>query len=165
MFKRLIWLVVMAAFLTFQTFVGVANAAELDLDTRTIPLNDKGETLVLNQSQVVEGKRLFNYACGQCHAGGVTKTNFNVDLSPPSLALATPPRTSVEALVDYMKDPTTYDGLESIAELHPAMSSSDVFPKMRNLTDDDLVAIAGYILVQPKVLGERWGAGKTRYST
>jgi photosystem II cytochrome c550 len=165
MFKRLIWLVVMATFFTFQSFVGGANAAELDADFRTIPLNDKGETIMMTQTQVVEGKRLFNYACGQCHAGGITRTNFNVDLSPQSLALATPPRTSVEALVDYMENPTTYDGLESIAELHPAIVSSDVFPKMRNLTDDDLVAIAGYILIQPKVLGERWGAGKTRYST
>jgi photosystem II cytochrome c550 len=165
MFKRLIWLVVMAAFFAFQTFVGAVSAAEIDVETRTVPLNAAGDTLTLSQAQVSEGKRLFNYACGQCHAGGITKTNFNVDLSPNSLALATPPRTNIEALVDYMKEPTTYDGLESIAEVHPALSSADVFPKMRNLTEDDLVAIAGHILTQPKVLGERWGAGKTRYST
>jgi len=165
MLKRLIWLVVVAAFFTFQSFVGAAHAAEVDKELRTIPLNDKGETITMTQTQVAEGKRLFNYACGQCHAGGITRTNFNVDLSPQSLALATPPRTNVEALVDYMENPTTYDGLESIAELHPATISSDVFPKMRNLTEEDLVAIAGHILIQPKVLGERWGAGKTRYST
>jgi photosystem II cytochrome c550 len=80
-----------------------------------------------------------------------------------TLALATPPRNSVDALVDYMKNPTTYDGLDSIAELHPSTQSSDIFPKMRNLTEDDLVAIAGHILLQPKVVGQKWGGGKIYY--
>ncbi|MEM8602467.1 MAG: cytochrome c-550, partial [Cyanobacteria bacterium P01_H01_bin.121] len=45
----------------------------------------------------------------------------------------------------------------------PSKKSADIYPKMRNLTDDDLVAIAGHILLQPKVQGSKWGAGKTRY--
>jgi photosystem II cytochrome c550 len=52
-----------------------------------------------------------------------------------------------------MKNPTTYDGEESIAEIHPSLKSSDIFPKMRNLSEDQLVAIGGYVLVQPKILG------------
>ena len=40
-----------------------------------------------------------------------------------------------------MKNPTTFDGLESIAELHPSIRSADIFPKMRSLTEDDLFAI------------------------
>ncbi|MEO0868495.1 MAG: cytochrome c-550, partial [Cyanobacteria bacterium J06642_11] len=39
-----------------------------------------------------------------------------------------------------------------------------IFPKMRSLTDDDLTAISGFILLQPKVMGDMWGAGKTRFS-
>jgi photosystem II cytochrome c550 len=62
--------------------------------------------------------------------------------------------------VDYMKDPTTYDGEESIAEIHPSLKSSDIFPKMRNLTDDELANIGGYVLVEPKILGNKWGGGK-----
>ncbi|MBW4471438.1 MAG: cytochrome c-550 [Stenomitos rutilans HA7619-LM2] len=163
MLKRYIWLVVATVFFAFQMFVGNVSAAELDVATRTIPLDDKGGTLELSLKQVKEGKRLFQYACAQCHAGGVTKTDPNVGLDPESLSLATPSRNSVDALVDYMKDPTTYDGAQSIAEVHPSLKSKDNFPEMRNLTEDDLVAIAGHILLQPKVVGDKWGGGKIYY--
>ncbi|HEY9884389.1 MAG TPA: photosystem II cytochrome c-550 [Thermosynechococcaceae cyanobacterium] len=163
MLKRYIWLVVATVFFAFQTFVGNVSAAELDAAIRTIPLDDQGGTLELSLKQVKEGKRLFQYACAQCHAGGVTKTDPNVGLEPESLALATPPRNTVASLVDYMKDPTTYDGAQSIAEVHPSLKSKDNFPEMRNLTEDDLVAIAGHILLQPKVVGDKWGGGKIYY--
>jgi photosystem II cytochrome c550 len=161
--KKRIWLAVVTVFFAWQMLVGGAIAAELDEATRTITLNETGDTVVLTPQQVAEGKRLFNYACGQCHVGGVTKTDPNVGLDPEALSLATPPRNNVESLVDYLKNPTTYDGLESIAELHPSTQSTDIFPKMRNLTDDDLEAIAGHILLQPKVVGEKWGGGKIYY--
>ncbi|HEY9658146.1 MAG TPA: photosystem II cytochrome c-550 [Allocoleopsis sp.] len=163
MFKKYIWLVAITLFFAFQTLVGGAFAAELDAATRTVPLNASGDTTVLSLQQVKEGKRLFNYACGQCHVGGITKTDPNIGLDPQTLALATPPRNTIESLVDYMKDPTTYDGLDSISELHPSTQSTDIFPKMRNLTDADLEAIAGHILLQPKVVGEKWGGGKIYY--
>ncbi|SRR5579883_560244 len=163
MLKRYIWLVVATVFFACQMFVSTASAAELDAATRTIPLDDKGGKLELTLKQVKEGKRLFQYACAQCHVGGVTKTDPNVGLDPESLDLATPPRNTVAALVDYMKDPTTYDGAQSIAEIHPSLKSKDNFPEMRNLTEDDLVAIAGHILLQPKVVGDKWGGGKIYY--
>ena len=163
MFKRYVWLVAVTVLLAFQLFVGGATAAELDAATRTVPLDEKGETVTLSLEQVSEGKRLFNYACGQCHVGGVTKTDPNVGLEPEALALATPRRDNIEALVDYMHNPTPYDGQDSIAELNPSTQSTDIFPKMRNLTDDDLVAIAGHILLQPKVVGVKWGGGKIYY--
>jgi photosystem II cytochrome c550 len=34
---------------------------------------------------------------------------------------------------------------------------------MRALTEDDLFTIAGHILIQPKVLAEKWGGGKIYY--
>lgn len=163
MLKRYIWLAVATVFFAFQMFVGSVAAAELDAETRTIPLNANGDTTTLSLKQVKEGKRLFQYACAQCHVGGVTKTDPNVGLDPESLALATPPRNHVDALVDYMKNPTSYDGETSIAEMHPSLKSKDTFPEMRNLTEDDLVAIAGHILLQPKVVGEKWGGGKIYY--
>jgi photosystem II cytochrome c550 len=112
---------------------------------------------------VKEGKRLFNYACAQCHAGGITKTDQNVGLDPQALALATPPRNNIKSLVDYMKNPTTYDGEIEISELHPSTKSADIFTEMRDLTDENLVAIAGHILLQPKILGSQWGGGKIYY--
>lgn len=162
MFKKYIWLIAITLIFAFQSFVGGAIAAELDAATRTVQLNDI-DTVVLSPKQVVQGKRMFNYACGQCHVGGVTKTDPNIGLDPETLALATPARNNIDALVDYMKNPTTYDGLTSIAELHPSTQSADIFPKMRNLTEDDLVAIAGHILLQPKVVGQKWGGGKIYY--
>jgi photosystem II cytochrome c550 len=135
-------------------------AVELNPDVRTIPLNGQGEQVTLSLKQVAEGKRLFNYACAQCHAGGVTKTDFNIGLSPDDLAGATPPRDNIAALVDYMHHPMTYDGETPISELHPSTESSDIYTVMRNLTEDDLYAIAGHILLQPKILGEQWGGGK-----
>ena len=81
-------------------------------------------------------------------------------LDPETLALATPPRDSIDSLVDYLKDPTSYDGEYSISDVHPSMRSSDVFVQMRNLDDDDLRLIASYILVAPKVQGLQWGGGK-----
>lgn len=163
MFKRLIGLLLGTVLLTFGLVVGSATAVELNEAVRTVPLNDQGDTTVLSLKEVQEGKRLFNYACAQCHAGGVTKTNQNVGLDPESLALATPPRNNVEGLVDYMKNPTTYDGEEEIAELHPSTKSADIYPAMRNLTEGDLKAIAGHILIQPKIVGDKWGGGKIYY--
>jgi photosystem II cytochrome c550 len=163
MFRRLIGVVVATVLLTFQLMVGSATAVELDAATRTVPLNDQGDTVVLSLKEVKEGKRLFQYACAQCHVGGVTKTNQNVGLEPEALALATPNRNNIEGLVDYMKNPTTYDGEEEISELHPSTKSADIFTEMRNLTDQDLKAIAGHILLQPKVVGNKWGGGKIYY--
>nr|YP_009297419.1 photosystem II cytochrome c550 [Erythrotrichia carnea]AOM66762.1 photosystem II cytochrome c550 [Erythrotrichia carnea] len=139
------------------------QAIELDEATRTVTTNSSGATIVLTAEEIKRGKRLFNSTCGQCHTGGITKTNPNIGLEPESLSLATPQRNNVEALVDYMKNPTSYDGVESIAEIHPSIKSADIFPKMRSLSDDDLFAIAGHILVQPKVASEKWGGGKIYY--
>ena len=149
--------------LTVQFIVGSASALELDEAIRTVPLNAGGDTVVLSLKQVQQGKRLFNYACASCHAGGVTKTNQNVGLEPDSLAGAVPNRNNITGLVDYLKNPTTYDGETEISELHPSLKSADIFPKMRNLSDEDLEAIAGHILLQPKVVGTKWGGGKIYY--
>lgn len=139
------------------------QAVELDEDIRTVTLDSKGATTVLSNEQVKRGKRLFNSACATCHTGGITKTNPNVGLDPESLSLATPTRDNIQSLISYMKSPTTYDGLESISEIHPSIQSADIFPKMRTLTDEDLFAIAGHILLQPKIVSEKWGGGKIYY--
>jgi len=138
-------------------------ALELDESTRTVQLKQDGQIVTLTPDQVKRGKRLFNNACAQCHNGGITKTNPNIGLDPDSLSLATPSRNNLISLIDYMKDPTSYDGESSIAELHPSIKSAEIFPKMRNLTDEDLFAIAGHILIQPKIASEKWGGGKIYY--
>ena len=158
--KRLILLAVATIFFAFQIGVRSVAAVELSEDIRTVRVNDAGDTVVLSLEQVQKGKRLFNESCSQCHAGGRTKTDANVGLALDVLAGATPPRDNIAALVDYMNNPTTYDGETEIYELHPSTRSADIYPEMRNLTEDDLEAIAGHILLQPKIIGRLWGGGK-----
>lgn len=147
----------------FSIFLTTASAIDLDEATRTVVKDDSGKTVVLTPEQIKRGKRLFNATCGACHVGGITKTNPNVGLDPEALSLATPRRDNIDGLIDYLKNPTSYDGLESIAEVHPSLKSADIYPRMRSITDDDLYAIAGHILLQPKIVTEKWGGGKIYY--
>jgi len=151
--------------LTLVISLGITSsswAIDLDEASRTVQLSAT-KSVTLTPEQVKRGKRLFINSCSVCHTGGITKTNPNIGLDTEALTLATPQRNTIEGLVDYMKNPTTFDGLESIAEIHPSIKSADIFPKMRTLTEDDLYAIAGHILVQPKIVAEKWGGGKIYY--
>ena len=163
MIKKYSQLFSLVFFFIFSAFVATASAIDLDDATRTVVADSSGKTVVLTPEQVKRGKRLFNTTCGACHVGGITKTNTNISLDPEALSLATPRRDSMDSLIDFIKNPTTYDGFESIAETHPSIKSADIYPRMRSLTDEDLTAIAGHILLQPKVQGEKWGGGKIYY--
>lgn len=153
--------------LAFLCLFNIANANVLAIDldeaTRTVTLDGSGKSTILTPEQVKRGKRLFNATCGACHVGGITKTNPNVGLDPEALSLATPRRDNIVALIDYLKNPTSYDGLDSIAEVHPSIKSADIYPRMRSLTDEDLYSIAGHIMLQPRVVTEKWGGGKIYY--
>nr|YP_009399832.1 photosystem II cytochrome c550 [Tolypiocladia glomerulata]ARW69651.1 photosystem II cytochrome c550 [Tolypiocladia glomerulata] len=159
--KSVTLLLILSLLLSF--FTPLAQSAELDEATRTVTFDSSSKTIVLTPEQVKRGKRLFNNSCAQCHNGGITKTNPNIGLELESLSLATPARDNINNLIDYMKSPTSYDGQNSIAELHPSIKSAEIFPKMRNLTDEDLLSIAGYILLQPRIAQEKWGGGKIYY--
>ena len=163
MFKKysLFWILLLFSY--FSLFINSSAAIDLDEATRTVTVDESGNTTVLSPEQVKRGKRLFNATCGACHLGGITKTNPNVGLDPEALSLATPRRDNIASLVDYMKNPVTYDGLESIAEVHPSIKSADLYPRMRSITDEDLYSIAGHIMLQPKIVTEKWGGGKIYY--
>ncbi len=151
-----------AVMFVFQLFTPSVSAADIPIELRTVPLNET-TNIVLTQKDISKGKKLFQNACANCHLGGATFTNPNVNLSPESLAGAYPVRNNVLGLVDYMKKPTTYDGVTEIYDVHPSLKSTDIFPTMRGLTDNDLKLIAGYILYEPKVKGIGWGGGKIYY--
>nr|YP_009398591.1 photosystem II cytochrome c550 [Kuetzingia canaliculata]ARW67777.1 photosystem II cytochrome c550 [Kuetzingia canaliculata] len=164
MFKKsFIALLLFALFLLLGLVSFPVYATELDEATRTVAFDSSGKTITLTLEQVKRGKRLFNNACAQCHNGGITKTNPNIGLELESLGLAVPARDNVTNLIDYMNNPTSYDGQSFISELHPSIKSAEIFPKMRNLTDEDLLSMAGYILLQPRVSPEKWGGGKIYY--
>ena len=163
MFKKYSIFYTLLIFSIFSLFMTSASAIDLDEAVRTVVVDGEGQTTILTPEQVKRGKRLFNATCGACHVGGVTKTNPNVGLDPEALSLATPRRDNIAGLVDYLKNPTSYDGLESIAEIHPSIKSADIYPRMRSLTDEDLYSIAGHIMLQPKIVTEKWGGGKIYY--
>ena len=125
----------------FGFFVTNASAIDLDEATRTVVQDGNGKTTVLTPEQVKRGKRLFGASCGSCHTGGITKTNPNIGLDPEGLSLATPNRNSVAGLVDYLKNPTTFDGLESNSSIFSKLlinvgdiSRSNIFPASSNLS-------------------------------
>lgn len=140
-----------------------AQATPWDRESLTVPGSPDGAEITFTENEISSGRKVFNSSCGTCHAGGITKTNHNVGLDPETLALATPARDNINALVDYMRDPTSYDGEYSISDLHPSKRSSELYPVMRNLNEEDLRLMAGYILVAPKVQGTAWGGGKVYF--
>jgi len=140
-----------------------ANGTALTESLRTLPYDDNGGELTLTLAEVKRGKLLFNKTCSTCHVGGISKTNQNVGLDIASLRSALPSRDNIQSLVNYIKEPKSLDGRDSLALTHPCTKNADLFPKMRTLTEEDLVQISGHILLQAKVGNERWGGGKIYY--
>ncbi len=160
MLKRLLFALVATLFFAIQFNISSVNAVELDESIRTVKLNEQGDEVVLDLKQLKRGQRIFVDSCTYCHKGGGTKTNPNVNLGMKALAGAFPARDNIEGIVDYLKNPTTYDGEKNIYEFHPNTTRADLYPMMRNLTDEDLEAVAGHILIQPEIRGILWGGGK-----
>ncbi len=156
MVKRFILMAIAAIFFFLQFPIHNASALELTEETRTIPLNEEGEMTTLSSQQITNGNRLFIRECTQCHLQGKTKTNNNVSLGLEDLSLAEPPRDNVLAIVDYLKYPTSYDGEDDYTELHVNVTRSDLYPELRDFTEEDLYDVAGYVLVAPK-LDSYWG--------
>lgn len=76
----------------------------------SIPLNEQGETTEFTPEALSNGKQLFGDNCLSCHVGGSTLPNPAISLSKEALAGATPPRDNLENLIDYFRQPMTYDG-------------------------------------------------------
>ena len=156
MLKRLILIVIATVFFAWQFNSGPAHALKIKESIRTVALNEQGDMLVLSNEEAQRGAKLFGDTCAQCHIQGKTKTNPDVGLGIEALANAVPPRDNVLGLVDYLKHPTTYDGEDDLSLIHHNTERSDLFPEMRNLTDEDLKNIAGHILIQVN-LDPKWG--------
>merc|ERR1719382_848566 len=140
-----------------------AGPARADVEDVAIPVDGKGKTTSLSKETLNRGKKLFNASCAICHVGGGTRTNQNVGLALEELNGAFPPRGSIEGLVDYLNNPTTYDGLRDISENHPSIRGQDVWPKMRSMKQQDLYDISGYIMYNTQTIPEKWDGGKQYY--
>jgi photosystem II cytochrome c550 len=76
----------------------------------SLPLNQAGESRSFTASDLSVGKRLFEANCISCHVGGATLPNPLASLSLEDLKGATPPRNNITALVEFQREPLTYDG-------------------------------------------------------
>ncbi|NET83637.1 MAG: cytochrome c-550, partial [Moorea sp. SIO1F2] len=84
----------------------------------------------------------------------------NISLGAEDLEYATPPRDNLEGLIDYLNNPTTYDGETEISDEHPSTKSADLFVYMRNVSQDNLRNVAGYMLYEANRPPYTWGCGK-----
>jgi len=73
---------------------------------------DGNQTRWFAPDDFVVGKRLFENNCKNCHLGGTTLPNPSVSLSLAALQGAVPQRDNINNLVDYLRQPMTYDGTE-----------------------------------------------------
>ena len=156
MVKRLILTAIAAVFFFLQFPIHNATALELNEKTRTIPLAEDGQETTLSDQQLANGNRLFIRECTQCHLQGKTKTNNNVSLGLEDLAGAEPRRDNLLAIVDYLKQPTSYDGEDDYTEFHVNVNRRDIYPELRDFSEEDLYVVSGYVLVAPK-LDSYWG--------
>ena len=156
MLKKIVLIFIAGVVLAWQSFAGSANALSLNEDIRTVPLNEAGETITLTNQEAQKGAKLFGANCAQCHIQGKTKTNPNVTLSGESLAYALPARDNLLGLMDYIKNPTSYDGEEDLSLLHMNTGVPELWSEIRNYTEEDIKDLAGYILIQVNA-DPKWG--------
>ena len=78
----------------------------------SLDVDRQGQTKQFSPEDLSTGKELFETNCLNCHVGGATLPDPTVSLALNTLAGATPPRDSINGLVAFLREPTTYDGTE-----------------------------------------------------
>jgi photosystem II cytochrome c550 len=77
-----------------------------------LELDAEGHTRLFSAQDLSVGKVLFEKNCLNCHVGGATLPDPMISLSLEDLQGATPPRSNINGLVSYLREPMTYDGSE-----------------------------------------------------
>ena len=85
-------------------------------DSVELPLDALGTMVTVTAEDLSEGKRLFEGNCINCHVGGATLPNPTVTLSLTDLAGATPPRDTLQGLMEFQREPLIYDGSDESYE-------------------------------------------------
>jgi photosystem II cytochrome c550 len=76
----------------------------------SLALDETGHTKQFSGEDLSVGKELFEVNCINCHVGGATLPDPTVSLGLKTLAGATPPRDNINGIVDFLREPMTYDG-------------------------------------------------------
>lgn len=104
----------------------------------SLELDRQGNTRLFSAVELSKGKALFEKNCLSCHVGGTTLPDPTVPLSLIALQGATPPRDTIRSLVDFFRQPMTYDGTEEAILCQQIPASW--------LPDTEVEAIAGFVL-------------------
>ncbi len=75
--------------------------------------NSQGETQSFSPADLTQGKVLFESSCLNCHTGGINLVYSDVSLTLEDLQGATPPRDTINSLVEYFRYPVSYDGSDT----------------------------------------------------
>ncbi|MEM9568995.1 MAG: photosystem II cytochrome PsbV2 [Cyanobacteria bacterium P01_E01_bin.34] len=97
-----------------------------------------GTMTTITAEQLSQGKRLFESNCLNCHVGGATLPNPTVALSLKDLSNATPRRDNLAALVEFQREPMTFDGFEESIECRQVPESW--------MDDETLTNLAAFVL-------------------
>lgn len=76
----------------------------------SLALDEKGDTKQFTAEDLSVGKQLFESSCINCHVGGATLPDPTVSLALDTLAGATPSRDNINGIVNFLREPMTYDG-------------------------------------------------------
>lgn len=75
-----------------------------------LAVDEAGQTKQFSGEDLSVGKELFETNCINCHVGGATLPDPTVSLGLKTLAGATPSRDNINGIVDFLREPMTYDG-------------------------------------------------------
>ncbi|NEQ69283.1 MAG: photosystem II cytochrome PsbV2 [Symploca sp. SIO2D2] len=78
----------------------------------SLDMDRQGNTKLFSEEDLSTGKELFEKNCLNCHVGGETLPFPPVSLALDTLAGATPPRNNINGIVNFLRQPMTYDGYE-----------------------------------------------------
>jgi len=103
-----------------------------------VAVDETGTTRTFTGQDLTQGKALFNQNCAFCHMGGATFPLPTVSLSRDALAGATPPRTTIASMVEFIRHPMVYDGSEESLDCREVSESW--------LADAEVTNLAAFIL-------------------
>ena len=125
-------------------YLKVSEPVPLELDAQ-------GQTRLFSAEDLSAGKRLFEQNCLNCHVGGATLPDPTISLSLTALQGATPPRTTINSLVSYLRQPMTYDGSEDTFWCRQVPESW--------MSQDEIESLAAFVLTAAQK-APGWGTDK-----
>jgi photosystem II cytochrome c550 len=120
-------------------------------DTVDLPQDTEGHRQTFSAADLSAGKQLFETNCLSCHVGGITLLEPDVSLSLADLQAASPRRDSIAGLVNFFRQPLTYDGRDN------AISCREIPESW--LPNSEVEKLAAFMLRSAEI-APGWGTAK-----